>query len=201
MTSFRQIEANRHNARMSTGPRTAAGKRRSRCNALRHGLTAETVIAALECAADYRALEVSLLAEHGPRTATERELVLRLTSVLWRLRRSAQIETGLFQTEAELMQEIESSARRVRVAPPQWPDELDVARASVPTVPLSPSEASDCDQALAEEGSAQAQAFASCFLRVSRIGAGTFDLLQRYETALWRQAAQILFMLQSKGKR
>ena len=88
------------------------------CYALRHGLTAETVIAALECAADYRALEASLLAEHSPRTATERELVLRLASVLWRLRRSAHIETGLFATEAELMQEAESAALRGRTTPP-----------------------------------------------------------------------------------
>jgi hypothetical protein len=48
MTSFRQIEANRRNARMSTGPITEEGKQRSRCNAVRHGLTAETVIGALE---------------------------------------------------------------------------------------------------------------------------------------------------------
>lgn len=200
MTSFRQIEANRINARKSTGPRTTAGKQRSRCNPLRHGLTAETVIAALECAADYRALEASLLAEHCPRTATERELVLRLASILWRLRRSSQIETGLFQTEAELMQEIEHSSRRGRLAPPpQWLDQLDAK--AVPTVPLSPIDASDCDQAFAEEASAQAQTLASCFLRVSQAGAGTFDLLQRYETALWRQAAQILFILQSAAKR
>ena len=48
MTSFRQIEANRRNARLSTGPVTEEGKRPSRQNALRHGLTAETVIDALE---------------------------------------------------------------------------------------------------------------------------------------------------------
>jgi hypothetical protein len=47
MTSFRQREANRHNACKSTGPITEQGKRRSRCNAVRHGLTAETVIGAL----------------------------------------------------------------------------------------------------------------------------------------------------------
>jgi hypothetical protein len=40
----RQIEANRRNARLSTGPVTEDGKRTSRQNALRHGLMAETVI-------------------------------------------------------------------------------------------------------------------------------------------------------------
>src|SRR5688500_14060020 len=103
MTSIKQILANRINAQKSTGPRTLEGKQQSRCNALRHGLTAETVITALESAADYRAFEASILAEHNPRTMTERELVTRLASLLWRLRRSTSIETGLFQMEAELM--------------------------------------------------------------------------------------------------
>jgi hypothetical protein len=52
MTTFRQIEANRRNAQLSTGPVTQEGKQRSRQSALRHGLTAETVIDALEDAED-----------------------------------------------------------------------------------------------------------------------------------------------------
>jgi hypothetical protein len=48
MTSSRQIEANRRHALKSTGPASTEGKQRSRFNALRHGLTAETVIGALE---------------------------------------------------------------------------------------------------------------------------------------------------------
>jgi hypothetical protein len=39
MASERQIEANRNNAKRSTGPRTTSGKIRSSRNALRHGLS------------------------------------------------------------------------------------------------------------------------------------------------------------------
>jgi hypothetical protein len=38
MTSDRKIASNRSNAKKSTGPRSGAGRRRSRLNALRHGL-------------------------------------------------------------------------------------------------------------------------------------------------------------------
>jgi hypothetical protein len=78
MTSFRQIEANRRNALKSTGPVTAQGKQRSRCNAVRHGLTAETVIGALEDAEDYKAFEAAIIADYDAQSAVERELVLRL---------------------------------------------------------------------------------------------------------------------------
>jgi hypothetical protein len=39
MTSDRKIASNRKNAQRSTGPRSASGQRRSRRNALRHGLS------------------------------------------------------------------------------------------------------------------------------------------------------------------
>src|SRR5947199_7863641 len=101
MSSFRQIEANRRNARLSTGPVTEEGKMRSRQNALRHGLTAETVITALEDAEDYAAFEMAVTADYDAQTAVERELVLRLASLLWRLRRASTIETGLFEIQAD----------------------------------------------------------------------------------------------------
>ena len=42
--SDRQLRANRANAQKSTGPRTEAGKQRSRLNGLRHGLTGQVSI-------------------------------------------------------------------------------------------------------------------------------------------------------------
>ncbi len=97
MSSLKQIEANRRNALKSTGPTTTEGKERSRCNAIRHGLTAETVIVALEDAEDYQAFEAAIIADYDAELAVERELVLRLASVLWRLRRATGIETALFE--------------------------------------------------------------------------------------------------------
>src|SRR5260370_41306947 len=105
MTSFRQIEANRRNAIRSTGPNTEEGKRRSRRNALRHGLCAETVIENVEDIDDYRAFEAAVIADYDAQTAVERELVLRLASLLWRLRRSTAIETELFRIQAEILRD------------------------------------------------------------------------------------------------
>ena len=98
MTSFKQLEANRRNALKSTGPTTAEGKQRSRCNAVRHGLTAETIIATLEDCEDYEAFQAAVTADYDAELAVERELVLRLASVLWRLRRATGIETALFES-------------------------------------------------------------------------------------------------------
>src|SRR4051795_5111786 len=100
MTTFKQIGANRRNARRSTGPTTEEGRLRSRRNAIRHGLTAETVIGALEDAEDYKAFEAGIIADYDAQSAVERELVLRLASLLWRIRRASTIETGLFDIQA-----------------------------------------------------------------------------------------------------
>src|SRR2546430_6890248 len=100
MTSFRQIEANRRNAQLSTGPVTEEGEKRSRQNALRHGLTAETVIDALEDAEDYAAFEMAVTADYDAQSAVERELVLRLASLLWRPRSASAIENGFVYVHA-----------------------------------------------------------------------------------------------------
>src|SRR3954447_26505365 len=105
MTTFKQIEANRRNARRSTGPTTAEGKLRSRRNAVRHGLTAETVIGALEDAEDYKAFEAAVIADYDAQSAVERELVLRLASLLWRIRRATTMERGLFDIQARQLLE------------------------------------------------------------------------------------------------
>src|SRR5262249_23217063 len=101
MTSYRQVEANRRNALKSTGPKTEAGKQVSRCNAVRHGLTAETVLGDLEDAKDYKAFEAAITADYDAQSAVERDLVLRWASFLGRLRGATTMETGLFEIQVQ----------------------------------------------------------------------------------------------------
>src|ERR1700746_644168 len=111
MSSFRQIKTNRRNAGLSTGPVTEEGKKASRRNAVRHGLTAETVIDALEDAEDYAAFEMAVTADYDAQSAVERELGLRLASLLWRLRRATAIESGLFKIQAQHLLQFRQSRR------------------------------------------------------------------------------------------
>ena len=68
---------------------------------MRHGLTAETVIATLEDATDYKGFENKIIADFDAQSAIERELILRLASLLWRLRRATTMETGLLEIQAK----------------------------------------------------------------------------------------------------
>ena len=102
MTLNLQIEANRRNARLSTGPRTEQGKRSSRMNALRHGLTAQHVTVFDEREADFRRFQRQLLGVLRPAGAMEAQLAERAVICAWRLRRVYRIETGMFSKARKL---------------------------------------------------------------------------------------------------
>jgi hypothetical protein len=206
MASFSQIEANRRNALSSTGPKTKAGKRRSRRNAVRHGLTAETVIEVLEDPEEYKTFELSVTSGFDAQTAVERELVLRLASLLWRLRRATAIETGLLQIQSEIVRE----SRQVGGAQPQPHDRSLIFRLGGGPASIQPhrewdnrrgdhepprqQHGDDLGCAAGSPRSTNAE-IGRCFLRLANLDNGAFDRLSRYETALWRQVGQILFTL------
>jgi hypothetical protein len=204
MTSFRQIEANRRNACKSTGPITEAGKQHSRRNAVRHGLTAETVIGALEDAEDYKAFEAAIIADYDVQSAVERELVLRLASLLWRLRRATTMETGLFEIQAShllnLRQDRPSQAKPQQINPAgsEWTYFVD-GDVNPPHPGIS-----NGMQATTESGPKAldpATDLATCFLRLANLPSFPLDRLSRYEAILWRQAAQIIFALDALDRR
>jgi hypothetical protein len=207
MTSLRQIAANRRNASKSTGPRTDEGKLRSRRNAVRHGLTAETVIGALEDAEDYKAFEAAITADYDAQSAVERELVLRLASLLWRQRRATTIEAGLFEIQAEHLSDqtkdrqlappprqnmrpifSQPSLQPYHKAPPSLvTDELELAHPrNESTGPLTANTSVD---------------LARCFLRLANLPSCALDRLSRYEAALWRQVGQTLVTLDALDRR
>lgn len=92
MASERQIAANRRNAKKSTGPKSKAGKARSRRNAVQHGALARTVIGEDEDLPAFRALHRDLIDHYRPCTRMEEMLVERLAMAFWRDRRVATLE-------------------------------------------------------------------------------------------------------------
>ncbi len=184
MTSLRQIEANRRNSLKSTGPRTQEGKRRSRRNALRHGLTAETVIEIFEDVEDYKAFEAAVIVDFDAHTAVQRELALRLASLLWRLRRATSIETDLMRIHAEILHE---------GCDPSDGDSAARAHSSTPQ-PGSGDGAFVGDDQRVLSGT---RGLSYSFLRLASCDHGVFERLSRYEAALWRQAVQTLAALQA----
>jgi hypothetical protein len=210
MTSVRQITANRLNSLKSTGPKTENGKRKSRRNALRHGLCAETVIEILEDIEDYKGFEAAVVADYEAQTAVERELVLRLASLLWRIRRATAIETDLLRTQAELLQD--RKYRRELCNDEQSQSILYRLFRTAVLLRGRKKPESDCDETQpAHDPSGQSFSIAvtlngsrelsGTFQRVSDHNNVAFDRLGRYESALWRQIAQTLFVLQSAKRR
>jgi hypothetical protein len=207
MTSFRQIEANRRNARKSTGPITEEGKQRSRCNAVRHGLTAETVIGALEDAEDYKAFEAAIIADYDAQSAVERELVLRLASLLWRLRRATTMETGLFEIQADDLnafgqaRQVHPTSREVVYALFGQSDHLadDSASHGVANeTEAGPSSVSALEPPARPGPNAE---LARGFLGLANLPNHALDRLSRYEATLWRQARQTLIALDALDRR
>jgi hypothetical protein len=192
MTSFRQIEANRRNACKSTGPITEEGKHRSRCNAVRHGLTAETVIGTLEDAEDYKAFEAAVIADYDAQSAVERELVLRLASLLWRLRRATMMETGLFEIQADWLREFrwdhQTQSKSHDMIYPSVKSDSDRGSRGI----TNGAQFRSCSGSKSIDPAAD---LARCFLRLANLPSYPLDRLSRYEAILWRQAGQILFAL------
>ena len=201
MTSLKQIEANRRNALKSTGPRTEEGKYRASRNAVRHGLTSETLLDPLEDPEDYKLFEEAIATEYDVELAVERELVLRLASLLWRLRRASSIETTLFELAAEPGERHESKPSKSRTSPASFPSlfRLSTRTTHVPSdQPWPPEPAPPLSQDDASAGSRDMQReIARRFLRLTKLDNGAFERLNRYELALWRQTRQTLFTLEA----
>ena len=145
----------------------------------------------LEDAEDYAAFEMAVTADYDAETTVQRELVLRLAGLLWRLRRATAIEAGLFEIQArqilqfrqrrqahqERQRIIESLSRNAAVT------EDDAGLSST----VAPADHSDD--------------LKRAFIRLNNVPTCPLDRLSRYEATLWRQACQILWTLQCPERR
>src|SRR5580704_13980622 len=114
---------NRANAQKSTGPRTEAGKQRSKMNAFRHGLTGQTLVLPSEDHSAYERHSQSFLDQYHPKDATETQLVQSLIDTSWRMNRAATVETNLFSLGITEMED------RIRVNHPEAEAALAMAMA------------------------------------------------------------------------
>ena len=135
-----------------------------------------------------------VIADYDAKSAVERELVLRLASVLWRLRRATGIETALFESVTADPGKLEH-----RSSGPILVEATDLSNQNE----LHLVATQQSDMAAANERYLDAKKdIGNCFLRLAEMPTFALDRLSRYEHLLWRQARQIVFTLKSlrRGK-
>lgn len=95
MATEKQIEANRKNAQLSTGPKTPEGKEIVRLNALKHGLRADSFeVAPGENPAEFAARLAGWSRVYAPANAVESNLVRRAVVLSWRIDRATRFENS-----------------------------------------------------------------------------------------------------------
>jgi hypothetical protein len=127
-TSEARIRANQQNAQRSTGPKTDAGKARSRANAYKHGLAGDGVVLRDEDSLEVERRTQALQREMAPTTELGAILVRKIavTSVV---------------SERATRQEFAATAERVRHAPERFDAErLQRARTAFDALPEQPRE-------------------------------------------------------------
>jgi hypothetical protein len=117
MATEAQVEANRLNARKSTGPRTAEGKAKAAQNSITHGLFAREGVIRGEDGEEFEMHREMLLEQLNPVGPLEEILAARIVDLTWRLRRAAQDQNEAFgamydrhTAEAEAPQEPDERA-------------------------------------------------------------------------------------------
>jgi hypothetical protein len=98
MSSEKQIEANKKNALLSTGPISENGKKTVSLNSVKHGIFSKDLIIGSglgkEAKEEYEELHSNLLDSFNPSNQIEMLLVEKISIDFWRLRRVIRFESG-----------------------------------------------------------------------------------------------------------
>jgi hypothetical protein len=121
-TVSKRTEANRRNAKKSCGPKSSEGKARVRLNALKHGMTAETLVLDGESAEGLKARVAAWKDHLKPQTELEDYLAERAAHASWQLDRcdrsiaaklNEMVRFGLTDRDEAESDEVEDLARRL----------------------------------------------------------------------------------------
>ncbi|MCW5978452.1 MAG: hypothetical protein KIT09_10260 [Bryobacteraceae bacterium] len=162
MSSVAQINANRRNAKKSTGPKSPQGKQRVSANAVRHGLLTASTLAAGDDPAEFQEFANQLRTEYRPANALEEIQAACIIDCLWRLRRLQQVEAGAFAPVDE---------------PARFPGVQSIGPDPHAIPPDKKAESEAVNPGAIERQSA------------FRARDGQFELIRRYETHLDRKLA------------
>ncbi len=112
MSTKLQKDANRENAKKSTGPKTPGGKAKSAQNATTHGLTAHYEVITTEDQQEYDFFRKEMIDHLNPIDPMQYRLADRIVSLSWRLKRAEimhdrTIEDLLFKDRPDLYDDME----------------------------------------------------------------------------------------------
>jgi hypothetical protein len=129
------LAANRKNAQLSTGPRTAAGKQNSKLNALKHGGYAalanhhQTMLALGEDPEEFDKLKQELMTTLGPGDALWDKQVEHLARLCWRRKRLERAQKGVVRRTLRAVQNWQQRRREEMAGAtigPSQPEILDL---------------------------------------------------------------------------
>ncbi len=184
MANKKQIMANRRNAKKSTGPKTEAGRESSKMNAVKHGLTATQPVVLHEDTKQFERLREAVWDALQPVGVFEQDLVDRIISAMWRLRRVVAAETGLFEYQyfGEIARRAKREAESLVVEEPVLRENDWVDQTMVTVTDQEAHDNARTKQQWAEEECSQLdRSFSVTFL--GDYGAG-LDRIRRYETGV-----------------
>ena len=99
--SLQKISANRKNAQLSTGPKTALEKAKSALNAVKHGIFTKECLKNIsnEESRDYETLRLGIFESLKPKDAMQSVLCEKISVDIWRLRKVLAFEQGAMLLE------------------------------------------------------------------------------------------------------
>ncbi len=117
MPSKQKRKIARQNGAKAAGSKTPQGIQTSAMNALRHGLTSQTLVLANECPAKFDQLLQMYIEKFQPRDGIEMNLVDEMVAARWRQQRGWVIQTAAFNLQMEKEeQEVTSEPARLALA-------------------------------------------------------------------------------------